>query len=73
MQEWWVINVFLFFFVFCAIRLYNNGYLIPIKIHAHLIFAHLACANIKESKFAQCESYMPAECFSVTEIDRLGA
>ena len=30
-------------------------YLIPIKIRAPLIFAHLACANIKGSKFAQYE------------------
>ena len=28
-------------------------YLIPIKIRAPLIFAHLACAKIKGSKFAQ--------------------
>ena len=31
-----------------------NKYLIPIKIHAPLIFAHLACAEIKGS-FAQYE------------------
>ena len=31
-------------------------YLIPIKIWAPLIFAHLACAKIKGSKYAQCES-----------------
>ena len=30
-------------------------YLIPIKILAPLIFAHLACAKIKKSKFAQYE------------------
>ena len=30
-------------------------YLIPIKIRAPLIFAHLACAKIKGSKFAQYE------------------
>ena len=31
-------------------------YLIPIKIRAPLIFAHLACAKIKGSKFAQYKS-----------------
>ena len=31
-------------------------YLIPIKIHAPLIFVHLACAKIKGSKFAQYKS-----------------
>ena len=30
-------------------------YLIPIKIHALSIFAHLACARIKGIKFAQYE------------------
>ena len=30
-------------------------YFIPIEIRAPLIFAHLACAKIKGSKFAQCE------------------
>jgi len=33
-----------------------NKYLIPIKIRAPLIFAHLACAKCKGSKFAQYES-----------------
>ena len=31
-------------------------YLIPIRIGAPLIFAHLACTKIKGSKFAQYES-----------------
>ena len=31
----------------------NNIYLIPIKIRAPLIFAHLAGAKVKGSKFAQ--------------------
>ena len=31
-------------------------YLIPINIRAPLIFAHLACAKIKESKFAQYQN-----------------
>ena len=31
------------------------AYLIPIKIRAPLTFAHLACAKIKGSKFAQYE------------------
>ena len=31
-------------------------YFIPIKIRAPLIFAHLVCAKIKGSKFAQYES-----------------
>ena len=33
----------------------NIDYLIPIKIRAPLIFAHLDCAKIKGSKFAQYE------------------
>ena len=33
----------------------ENQYLIPIKIRATLIFAHLACAKIKGSKFVQYE------------------
>ena len=33
----------------------ENQYLIPIKIRATLIFAYLACAKIKGSKFAQYE------------------
>ena len=33
-----------------------NNYLIPFKIRASLIFAHLDCAKIKESKVAQYES-----------------
>ena len=31
----------------------NDKYLLPIKIRAPLIFAHLACTKIKGSKFAQ--------------------
>ena len=31
-------------------------YLTPIKIRTPLIFAHLACAKFKGSKFAQYES-----------------
>ena len=34
---------------------FENKFLIPIKIRALLIFAHLACAKIKGSKFAQYE------------------
>ena len=34
---------------------YDCYYLIPIKYRAQLIFAHLACAKIKGSKFAQYE------------------
>ena len=36
-------------------RVHQNNYLIPSKILAPLIFAHLACAKIKGSKLAQCE------------------
>ena len=32
-----------------------STYLIPIKICAPLIFAHLACTKIKGSKFALCK------------------
>ena len=37
------------------VRSVTVRYLIPIKIRAPLIFAHLACAKIKGSKFAQYE------------------
>ena len=37
-------------------RIPKIHYLIPIKIRAPLIFTHLACAEIRGSKFSQYES-----------------
>ena len=34
----------------------KNNYLLPIRICASLIFAHLACAKVKGSNFVQYES-----------------
>ena len=34
----------------------EKTYLIPIRIYTPLIFAHLACANIKGGKFAKYDS-----------------